>query len=106
MHRNCGGVFVFLAIKLVWIQGKREGETYLFGCIHLHALLCFFYCILSPTCRRQKMETVKKWNKDFIALNQLDTKIHSKQNGKMIVLKPNQGSVFQKHCNTKIKIKW
>ncbi|KAK3557894.1 hypothetical protein QTP86_003291 [Hemibagrus guttatus] len=31
--------------------------------------------------RRQKMETVKKWNKDFIALNQLDTNIHSKQNG-------------------------
>ncbi|TSK45838.1 Dual specificity protein phosphatase 3 [Bagarius yarrelli] len=30
---------------------------------------------------RQKMETVKIWNKDFIAFNQLDTKIHSKQHG-------------------------
>lgn len=39
------------------------------------------------------METVKKWNKDFIALNQLETKIHSKQNGKAIVIaeNPDQG---------------
>ncbi|KAF5903896.1 Dual specificity protein phosphatase MPK-4, partial [Clarias magur] len=33
---------------------------------------------------RQKMETVQKWNKDFIAHNQLDKKTHSKQNGVIV----------------------
>lgn len=86
------------------IEREKENEkAHPLCCIHLHALQCFFkmillllllsYCILSTSCRRQKMETVKKWNKDFIALNQLETKIHSKQNGKAIVIaeNPDQG---------------
>ncbi|KAK3526573.1 hypothetical protein QTP70_030716 [Hemibagrus guttatus] len=52
--------------------------------IYMHCIVIIIIqliAFLSTTHRRQKMETVKKWNKDFIALNQLDTNIHSKQNG-------------------------
>lgn len=47
------------------------------------------YCIFSAAYRRQKMDTVKTWNKDFIALKQLDRKIHLIQNGKIVVIAPN-----------------
>lgn len=50
------------------------------------------------------METVKKWNKDFIALNHLDPKIHSKQNGKIAVIKPDQVCVSPKHSHTRSRL--
>lgn len=63
--------------------------------------LLHFVCIKY---RRQKMEAVKKWNKDFIALNQLDKKIHSKQNGKMVVIGRNliRAELPPKPCSTNI----
>lgn len=107
MHRNCGGVFVFLAIKLDWIQEKREGETYLWCCIHLHAFLCFYlfiaFCLLRTGGRRWK-----PWKKGTRILLHLTSWIRKSTPNKMVrwlcwnLIR----AQFSKSIATQIKIKW